>query len=64
MLEVCRHNNYEMLTEFVDKLMQEGYCVAQVGLMSTLSSSFELNMNREFGLKICMERTPMYMIIQ
>jgi len=35
MLEVCRLNNYEMLTEFVDKLMQEGYCVAQVGFIST-----------------------------
>lgn len=33
MLEVCRLNNYEMLTEFVDKLMQEGYCVAQVGFI-------------------------------
>jgi len=35
LLEVCRLNNYEMLTEFVDKLMQEGYCVAQVGFIST-----------------------------
>jgi len=35
MLEVCRLNNYEMLTDFVDKLMQEGYCVAQVGFIST-----------------------------
>jgi len=35
MLEVCRLNNYEMLTEFVDKLMQEGYCVAQVGFIFT-----------------------------
>jgi hypothetical protein len=39
MLEVCHLNDYEKLTEFVDKLMQEGYCVAQVILMSTLSSS-------------------------
>ena len=35
MLEVCRLSNYEMLTEFVDKLMQEGYCVAQVGFIFT-----------------------------
>lgn len=43
MLEVCRLNNYEKLTEFVDKLMQEGYCVAQVGLIFTPLSHVLLN---------------------
>jgi hypothetical protein len=36
MLEVCRLNDYEMLVDFVDKLMQEGYCVAQVRFISVL----------------------------
>jgi hypothetical protein len=43
MLEVCRLNNYEKLTEFVDKLMQEGYCIAQVGLIFTSLSHVILN---------------------
>ncbi|XP_069689576.1 replication factor C subunit 4 [Periplaneta americana] len=30
MVEVCHLCDYEKLTEFVDKLMQEGYCVAQL----------------------------------
>jgi hypothetical protein len=42
-LEVCRLKNYEMLTEFVDKLMQEGYCVAQVGVIFTSLSCVILN---------------------
>ncbi|KDR22128.1 replication factor C subunit 4 [Zootermopsis nevadensis] len=29
-LEVCRLNSYEMLTDFVDKLMEEGYCAGQL----------------------------------
>jgi hypothetical protein len=43
LLEVCRLNNYEMLTEFMDRLMQQGYCVAQVGFIFTALSNVILN---------------------
>ncbi|KAJ9588190.1 hypothetical protein L9F63_018454 [Diploptera punctata] len=29
-MDVCRLNDYEKLTEFVDKLMQDGYCITQL----------------------------------
>lgn len=53
MLEVCRLNNYEMLTEFVDKLMQEGYCVAQLVEQLHEVVVFDTNMTDTQKASIC-----------